>query len=265
MPSSQADLPDPPGRLEGLLAPNPDFEFPGATKPSLLSREIFKRLAQPAAVSAAELEAVEGTSLQIANAISKGRRVTNGWAVVHLVRHMDILWGGQFFALDALTDGLVQETARRGCQNPWPGPSSYAEYPTYSACVRALGQAIDKAMDQRGFTVTIVLGWLLIPAAQGLLAPSLEPPKEIMPSPSSAGSPSPARPAPFHPQRTMWGSREGLMAPSPANHGATKPLTSLVMPPAPARLTTTPTGLSSAPSPPTTTGGGGLRRNTAPP
>jgi hypothetical protein len=120
-------------------------------------------------------------------------------------------------------------------------------------------------MDQRGFTVTIVLGWLLIPAAQGLLVPSPELPKEIMPSPSLAGSQSPARPAPFHPQRTMWGSREGLMAPLPANHGATKPSMSLAMPPAPARSTTTPTGSLSAPSPPTTTGGGGLRRNTAPP
>jgi hypothetical protein len=107
MPSAQADLPDPPGRLEGLLTPNPDFKFPGATKPLLLSREIFKRLARPAAVSAAKLEAVKGTSLQIANAISKGRRVTNGWAVAHLVRHVDILWGGQFFALDALADGLI--------------------------------------------------------------------------------------------------------------------------------------------------------------
>ncbi len=137
MPSAQADLPDPPGRLKGLLAPNPDFEFPGATKPSSLSREIFKRLAQPAAVSAAELKVVEGTSLQIVDAILKGRRVTDGWAVTHLVRHVDILWGGQFLALDALADGLVKETARRGCQNPWLGPSSYAEYPTYSACVRA--------------------------------------------------------------------------------------------------------------------------------
>jgi hypothetical protein len=54
----------------------------------------------------------------------------------------------------------------------------------------------------------------------------------------------------------MGGGPEGLMAPSPTNHGATKPLTSLAMPSAPACSTTTPTGLSSAPSPPTTTGGG---------
>jgi hypothetical protein len=50
------------------------------------------------------------------------------------------------------------------------------------------------------------------------------------------------------------------MAPSPTDHGATKPLTSLAMPSVPARLTTTPTcpsqGSSSTLPPPITTGGG---------
>ncbi len=58
----------------------------------------------------------------------------------------------------------------------------------------------------------------------------------------------------------MGGSQEGLMAPSTADHGATKPLTSLATPSVPACLTTTPTcpsqGSSSTLPPPTTTGGG---------
>jgi hypothetical protein len=79
-------------------------------------------------------------------------------------------------------------------------------------------------------------------------------------TPSLASPPSPAQPSHSHPQRSMGGSQEGLMAPSPADHGATKPSMSLAMHSVPARLRTTPTcpsqGSSSTLPPPTTTGEG---------
>jgi hypothetical protein len=65
----------------GLMAPMPIST--GAAMPSL-SRYSFYRPAQSAAVSAAKLEVVEGTSLKIAVAILGGRWVTDGWAMAHL-------------------------------------------------------------------------------------------------------------------------------------------------------------------------------------
>jgi hypothetical protein len=85
--------------------------------------------------------------------------------------------------------------------------------------LRAIGRAIDKAMSKRGYAVTILLWWLLTPAAQGLVAPSPLPPWAERMLPSSSALPSvPAR-------LTTTPTRSSL-------------------------------GSSSAPTPPTTTGGG---------
>ena len=85
--------------------------------------------------------------------------------------------------------------------------------------LRAIGRAIDKAMSERGYAVTILLRWLLTPAAQGLVAPSPLPPWAERMLPSSSALPSvPAR-------LTTTPTRSSL-------------------------------GSSSAPTPPTTTGGG---------
>jgi hypothetical protein len=249
LPSARAGQSD--RSANGSMAPMPALF--GATTPSLRRSHNFGP-AQSAAVTAGKLKVMECTSLKIAVAISEGRHVTNGWAVAHLARHLDLLELGWQSVLDALAEYFGQVMNRPGYSTSCLGRSTHADY---FGSVRAIGAAIDKATGQRGHTVTLLLRWLLPPAAQGLLAPYPTPPwAERMPSPSSAGSPSPARQAPFHPQRSMGGSREGLMAPSPANHGATKPSTSLALPSAPACSMMTPTGSSSAPSPPTTTGGG---------
>jgi hypothetical protein len=238
------------GSANRLMAPMPALF--GATTLSLRRSHNFGP-AQSAAVAAGKLKVMESISLKIAVAISEGHYVTDGWAVAHLARHLDLLELGRQSVLDALAKYFGQVMNRPGYLTSCLGCSAHADF----GSVRAIGAAIDKAMGQRGHTVTLLLWWLLPPAAQGLLAPYPAPPwAERMPSPSLAGSPSPAQPAPFHPQRSMGGSQEGLMAPSPTNQGATKPSMSLAMPSAPARSTTTPTGSSSAPSPPTTTGGG---------
>ncbi len=85
--------------------------------------------------------------------------------MAHFARHMDLLQGSPI-ALEDLTWYLDRSL-------DWPG---------HFGNVRALGQAIDRAMDQRGFMVILLLQRLLIPAAQELLAPSPVLPGKTMPS-----------------------------------------------------------------------------------
>jgi hypothetical protein len=150
----------------------------------MLSREIFEQPAQSAAIPAAKLEAVEGTSLQIATAIWEGRRVTDGWAVAHLVRHWKLVTGltadDAFACFNHDLPGFVQSWLDR------------LEYSDYARSVRALGWAINKAMDQRGFTVMTLLRWLITHTAQRLMGPPPIPPGEETPSMSSATPSMPA-------------------------------------------------------------------------
>jgi hypothetical protein len=199
---------------DGSMAPTPALT--GATTPSL-SRSSFFGPGLSAAVPTDVLEKVEGTSLQIAVAISKGRRVPDEWAIAHLAWHCDLLEGAPM-ALECLAWLLDRLMNQLRYSRSWLGPRLFDPHyrPEH---LRAIGRAIDKAMDERGYAVTILVRWLIEPTAQGLVAPSPLPPwAERMP-PSSLALPSvPAR------------------------------LTTT--------LTSSSQGSASAPTPPTTTGGG---------
>jgi hypothetical protein len=168
-----------------------------------LSREIFEQPAQSAAVPAAELEAVEGISLQIATAIWEGRWVTNGWTIAHLVRHWKLVTGltadDAFTCFDHDLPGFVQSWLDR------------SEYSDYVMSVRALGRAINKAMDQRGFTVMMLLQQLITHTVQRLMGPPPVPPGEETPLTSSA-TPSVLACSPTTPTCRSQGS---LSAPTP--------------------------------------------------
>jgi hypothetical protein len=222
-----APMPSTPARTTnrsgtGLMAPLPAYltastpSYPPLMTTTMwgeytLSREIFEQPAQSAAVPAAKLEAVEGTSLQIATAIWEVRWVTNGWAIAHLVWHWKLVTGltadDAFACFDHDLPGFIQSWLDR------------SEYSDYARSVRALGRAIDKAMDQRGFTVMTLLRRLITHTAQRLMGPPPIPPGEETPSTSSATPSVPAL-SPTTPTCPSQGS-------------------------------------SSAPIPPTTTGGGG--------
>ena len=187
---------------------------PVAITPSL-SRSSFFGPAPSAAVSADVLEEVEGTSLQIAVAISKRRGVHNEWALAHLAWHCDLLEGAPM-ALECLAWSLDRLMNQLRYSRTWLGSRLFKDRHGH---LRAIGRAIDKAMSERGYAVTILLRWLLTPAAQGLVAPSPLPPWAEIMLPSSSALPSvPAR-------LTTTPTRSSL-------------------------------GSSSAPTPPTTTGGG---------
>jgi len=79
--------------------------------------------------------------------------------------------------------------------------------------LRAIGRAIDKAMSERGNAVTILLRWLLTPAAQGLVAPSPLPPWAERMLPLSSALPSmPAR-LTTTPTRSSLGSSSDTLHP----------------------------------------------------
>ena len=152
----------------GLMAPKPAIA--AATTPSL-SRSSFYRPTPSAAVSADVLGEVEETSLSIAVAVAKGRWVPDDWALAHLAWHLDLLVANGPTTLEALTYRL-----NRLMGNPfysWGllGPGLFDD----DLCpdhLRAVGRAINKAKSRQGYTATLLLRWLLIPAAKGLLAPS---------------------------------------------------------------------------------------------
>jgi hypothetical protein len=197
---------------------------PAAITPSL-SRSSFFGPAPSAAVSADVLEEVEGTSLQIAVAISKRHGVHNEWALAHLAWHCDLLEGAPM-ALECLAWSLDRLMNQLRYSRTWLGSRLFKDQHGH---LRAIGRAIDKAMSERGYAVTILLQWLLTPAAQGLVAPSPLPPwAERMP-PSSLALPSvPAR-LPTTPTRSSQGSSSaptpptttGGGAPSATHHAAT--------------------------------------------
>jgi hypothetical protein len=68
------------------------------------------RLAAP--LNAEALTDLEATSRDITFTISEGHQIPDGWGIVHLARHMDLLAGRQC-AIKALSGKLDREKARR--------------------------------------------------------------------------------------------------------------------------------------------------------
>ena len=134
-----------------------------------ISRSSFFGPAPSAAVSADVLEEVEGTSLQIAVAISKRRGVHNEWAIAHLAWHCDLLEGAPM-ALEYLAWSLDRLMNQLRYSRTWLGSRLFEDQHGHLC---AIGRAIDKAMSERGYAVTILLRWLLTPAARvgGALSP----------------------------------------------------------------------------------------------
>jgi hypothetical protein len=111
-----------------------------------LSRSSFIGPDPSAAVSADVLEEVEGTSLQIAVAISKRRRVHNERAIAHLAWHCDLLEGTPM-ALDYLTWSLNRLMNQLRYSRTLLGTRLFEDRHGH---LRAIGRAIDKAMSERG-------------------------------------------------------------------------------------------------------------------
>ena len=119
---------------------------PVAITPSL-SRSSFFGPAPSAAVSADVLEEVEGTSLQIAVAISKRRGVHNEWALAHLAWHCDLLEGAPM-ALECLAWSLDRLMNQLRYSRTWLGSRLFKDRHGH---LRAIGRAINKAMSERGY------------------------------------------------------------------------------------------------------------------
>ena len=198
----------------------------GATMP-FLSRSSFFGPGLSAAVPNDVLEKVECTSLQIAVAFSMGRRVPDEWVIAHLAWHCDLLEGARM-ALEYLAWSLDRLMNQLRYSRSWLGPRLFD--PHYCpGHLRAISRTIDKAMDERGYAVTILLWWLIKPTAQGLVAPSSPPPwAERMP-PSSLALPSMLARLTSTPTRSSQGSSSaptpptttGGGAPSATHHAAT--------------------------------------------
>ena len=85
-----------------------------------ISRSSFFGPAPSAAVSADVLEEVEGTSLQIAVAISKRRGVHIEWVIAHLAWHCDLLEGAPM-ALECLAWSLDRLMNQLRYSRTWLG------------------------------------------------------------------------------------------------------------------------------------------------
>ena len=115
---------------------------PSAAIMPSLSRSSFIGPDPSAAVSANVLEEVEGTSLQIAIAISKRRGVHNDWAIAHLAWHCDLLEGTPM-ALEYFAWSLDRLMNQLRYSRTWLGSCLVKDRHGH---LRAIGRAIDKAM-----------------------------------------------------------------------------------------------------------------------
>jgi hypothetical protein len=118
--------------------------------------------------------------------ISEGRHIPFVWGVVHLVRHMD-LFAGHPCALKALSQKCNCELAGQG------GTALYQLSHQHSCnhYVDKIGWYLDSFQGKPGYSASWLLSKIMVPAA-----------------------------SPSHPQWSMGGSPEGLMASSPATQGA---------------------------------------------
>ena len=81
--------------------------------PSVSNLVFYRPACLAAPLNAEVLADLEATSRDIAYTISKGQKVPDGWGVVHLVRHMDLL-AGCLCVPEALSPKNGRETAWRG-------------------------------------------------------------------------------------------------------------------------------------------------------
>ena len=71
------------------MAPSPHLS--NVQMPSVSNLVFYRPACLAAPLNAEVLADLEATSRDIAYTISKGQKVPDGWGVVHLVRHMDLL------------------------------------------------------------------------------------------------------------------------------------------------------------------------------
>jgi hypothetical protein len=95
----------------GLMAPSPRSS---TVKTTSVSKLVFYQPACSAAPLDAEaLVNLKATSWDIAFTISEGRQIPDGWGVVHLARHMDLL-AGCLCVIKALSRKLDHDKAPQG-------------------------------------------------------------------------------------------------------------------------------------------------------
>ena len=87
------------------MAPSPPLST--VQTPSVSDMVFYRPARLAASINAAVLADLEATSWNIAYTISDGRQVPDGWGVLHLVRHMDLLVGRPY-ALEALSHKIGQ-------------------------------------------------------------------------------------------------------------------------------------------------------------
>jgi hypothetical protein len=172
---------------------------------------------------------LESTSWEIAVAISERRPVPNKRTIVHLAIHLDHIVKVPCTLKDIAS--LLDKAFRRPGYSKYQMATHLSKLSCYQ-CAGELGWFLDE-FQGRWYMVSWLLDKIMEPAAipshpqqsrggrthEGSMAPSPTHQRATRPSPSSASPPLPAQPAPSHLQRSMGGSREGLMAPSPADHG----------------------------------------------
>jgi hypothetical protein len=183
------------------MAPSPRLSM---VKTPSVSKLVFYQPARLAAPLDAEALANLGaTSRDIAFRISKGHQIPDGWGVVYLARHMDLL-AGPPCAIEAFSKKLDCEKAWQqggivtfqNCQFCHHSCDHYAD---------GFGWILDKLQDKLGYLASWLLSKLMVLAA-----------------------------TPSHPHRTLGGSSAGLMAPPTATTEAATPLPSLAHPSMPA-------------------------------
>jgi hypothetical protein len=150
--------------LYGSMAPSPCLP---TVKTPLVSKLVFYQPACSAApLNAEALANLEATSQDIAFTISESHQIPDGWGVVHLARHMDLLTG-RLCAINTLSRKLDHEKARqRGgiatfrnrqfCHHSW---DQYAD---------RFGQILDKLQDKPGYSASWLLSKLTVLAAAPL-------------------------------------------------------------------------------------------------
>jgi hypothetical protein len=147
--------------LYGSMAPSPRLSM---VKTPSVSKLVFYQPARLAAPLNAEVLAdLKATSWDIAFTISEGHQIPDGWGIVHLARHMDLLAGCPC-AIEALSRKLDCEKAR------WQGgiatfrnhqfrPHSCNQY------ADGFGWILDELQEKSGYSASWLLSELMVPAA----------------------------------------------------------------------------------------------------
>jgi hypothetical protein len=104
----------------GSMAPSPRLST--VKMPSVRELVFYQQACLAAPLDAEVLTDLKATSRDISYTISKGHQVPDGWGVVNLARHMDLL-AGRPCAIKALSNKLDCEKARRrgGIVTFWNG------------------------------------------------------------------------------------------------------------------------------------------------